>query len=449
MNTVAEKPVTALTLPERAAVALGTAQHEIKLRELVQASCRIVAVTNKAGRDECHTAYMVLKNTRCSITNLSDDATEDAKAFTKAVKAEAVRLLKITEAEESRLQALRDEWDAKIEAEKQAKIAAERARYDAIQSDIDGLRAIPQKMIGMDSIAFFDGIKDLQKMEFRVERFAEFADKASEVVADVIRSLQVMMDVAIASEAATLAAEQTRIAEAARIEAERAELAELRAAAAKVAAEQSAEAKRIADLAAAQEAEAKRQRDQAAAEQAERERVAAEAQAKANAELKAAQDKLAADVAAHEAEVKRESDHADALAMNDARDAAILAIDHSEALAMNDQFDYNKFEQAAFDAAGHADDLARCTATVAECLADGRAGIDALTDAADEDMDGRVKSLIIWAEEALDFIVSGIPDRNCSCFISPPCNDCVDHSGVREIAENLREAIDALKGGAA
>lgn len=24
------------------------------------------------------------------------------------------------------------------------------------------------------------------------------------------------------------------------------------------------------------------------------------------------------------------------------------------------------------------------------------------------------------------------PDRNCSCHISPPCNDCVDYSGIRE-----------------
>ena len=96
-----------LSLPQRAAVALGTAEHEQRLIALVKESERIIDVKNKAGRDECHTAYMVLKNTRISITGLADNATEDAKAFTKAVKAEALRLLDITKAEESRLQELR------------------------------------------------------------------------------------------------------------------------------------------------------------------------------------------------------------------------------------------------------------------------------------------------------------------------------------------------------
>lgn len=37
------------------------------------------------------------------------------------------------------------------------------------------------------------------------------------------------------------------------------------------------------------------------------------------------------------------------------------------------------------------------------------------------------------------------PDRNCSCHISPPCSDCVDHSGTREALEDAHAAIAALK----
>ena len=33
------------------------------------------------------------------------------------------------------------------------------------------------------------------------------------------------------------------------------------------------------------------------------------------------------------------------------------------------------------------------------------------------------------------------PERNCSCHISPPCNDCVDNSCLRETFENARAAI--------
>lgn len=35
------------------------------------------------------------------------------------------------------------------------------------------------------------------------------------------------------------------------------------------------------------------------------------------------------------------------------------------------------------------------------------------------------------------------PERNCSCHLSPPCNDCVDYSGLREAFEAPREAMEA------
>ena len=33
------------------------------------------------------------------------------------------------------------------------------------------------------------------------------------------------------------------------------------------------------------------------------------------------------------------------------------------------------------------------------------------------------------------------PEANCSCHISPPCNDCVNHWGTRELIENARAAL--------
>lgn len=38
------------------------------------------------------------------------------------------------------------------------------------------------------------------------------------------------------------------------------------------------------------------------------------------------------------------------------------------------------------------------------------------------------------------------PERNCSCHISPPCNDCVDYSGVREAIEYAEKLIAEAKG---
>lgn len=37
------------------------------------------------------------------------------------------------------------------------------------------------------------------------------------------------------------------------------------------------------------------------------------------------------------------------------------------------------------------------------------------------------------------------PKRNCSCHIRPPCNDCVDHSALREFFNDTREALAAIK----
>lgn len=39
------------------------------------------------------------------------------------------------------------------------------------------------------------------------------------------------------------------------------------------------------------------------------------------------------------------------------------------------------------------------------------------------------------------------PDRNCSCHISPPCSDCVDHSFWRDALADARAAL-AKRGGA-
>lgn len=53
-------------------------------------------------------------------------------------------------------------------------------------------------------------------------------------------------------------------------------------------------------------------------------------------------------------------------------------------------------------------------------------------------------------EDVLDFIGEP-PLPNCSCHISPPCNDCVDHAEAREINSRIESALTrhrAKQGGA-
>jgi hypothetical protein len=305
-----------LSLPQRAAVALGTAEHEIRLIALVKDSERIVDVKDKAGRDECHTAYMVLKNTRIGITGMADNATEDAKAFTKAVKAEALRLLDITKAEESRLQELRDAFDAKVQAEKYAKIAAERARMDGIKADIQSIRNLALNAVGKPSIIIKAVIDSLDAIDETESRFAEFVPDAHLAINETLNTLIDLHNSTLDSEAEALRQQAEREAAAAQAQKEREELAAAQA-----------ELKR---QQAAQAAETQRQRDALAAEmKADREKLEELRKQKEDADrlAKAESDRVAAEHAQKMVEQQA------------AMDARQRDLDHAEALQMNAMFD--------------------------------------------------------------------------------------------------------------
>ena len=36
------------------------------------------------------------------------------------------------------------------------------------------------------------------------------------------------------------------------------------------------------------------------------------------------------------------------------------------------------------------------------------------------------------------------PEKNCTCHLAPPCNDCVEHSAVREFFIDARKALAAI-----
>lgn len=219
------KPSAELTLPQRAAVALDTSAHEKALRALVETSASIKEVKNKDGREECHAAYMLLKNTRVAIGHKATAATEDAKAFTKAVNEEKDRLIGIASKEETRLQTLRDTWDAAIEAEKAAKIAAERNRIAGIQADIQGIRDVIIGVVGKDSAQIQVARMAVDSINGADEsRFDEFTAEASKVIAETSAKLAAMFDAAVEAEEKAIKDAADRDAEAKHIADERAEL---------------------------------------------------------------------------------------------------------------------------------------------------------------------------------------------------------------------------------
>lgn len=50
-----------------------------------------------------------------------------------------------------------------------------------------------------------------------------------------------------------------------------------------------------------------------------------------------------------------------------------------------------------------------------------------------------IYGLVRMLEKCREFISP--PERNCSCHILPPCSDCVDYGGERELADEIDAAI--------
>ncbi len=253
---------TALAPAARAALALDSAKHRTELAELVKKSAGIVSVLNGDARDEAHRAGMVLKTARVTIQKRGKEAREDATAFSKAVINEEAALVDLNIPEERRVLALRDAWDSKIEAERQAKISAERERVEALQRRVALLRNIPATMTGKSAAEISNEIGFLAGST-PGESFEEFEEQAKAARLEVLSQLAKMeteqRGVEHAQEMARQEAarqQQEQAEEAARLKAEREELARLRA----------EQAERL-------EAEQRQQREAMAAERAEADRI--------------------------------------------------------------------------------------------------------------------------------------------------------------------------------
>jgi hypothetical protein len=182
-----------LTVPERAAIALGTAEHEKNLLALATKYADITKIVNSAGREQCHSAYMELKNTRVNIEGAGKSAREDANAFQKAVIKEVERLTAITAEEELRLRLLRDSYDAEREAERQAKAAVDKARVDAIRAKIDEIKDCVVVGMGRSSDDLESAISELESTEITLDEYGEFAGEAQAAQAATVVKLKEML----------------------------------------------------------------------------------------------------------------------------------------------------------------------------------------------------------------------------------------------------------------
>lgn len=217
-TAVAVIPPKPPTVIERALSVFSAVPDEESLRELAKQSATITEITNEAGKDQCHASRMILKNTRLEIKRVGEDGREDAVQTSKAIIARQNALIAITQPEEDRLQAIQDAWDAKVEAEKEAKIQAEIARVAHIQERVAELRGCQTLSPSSGSQLILEHIADLEALPVDAS-FEEFEQQASDAKTAALVRLNGILGAAVAHEA-----------EQAKIIAEREELAKFRAA---------------------------------------------------------------------------------------------------------------------------------------------------------------------------------------------------------------------------
>ena len=256
---------TQLTVQQRAAVALESSKAAAELQALAESSKGITAITNRAGREECHSAAMAATKARTGIVQAGKAARDDANQFSKAVIAEEARLVAIIQPEESRLKALRDEWDAEAAREKAGKAEAERLRVLEITERIALFKQATADAARFDVPAAQAGeiLAELQAIEID-SSFAEFFGEAKEAHAAAVAEIRATVEAKHAAEAAAAKAEAER-AEAARVAAEEARIAEQKRK------EEAVAAKAKADAEAAERAE--RERVEAAARKVEQDKA--------------------------------------------------------------------------------------------------------------------------------------------------------------------------------
>lgn len=228
--------ITALPPADRALIVLDSTKTEEHLKALVVEAAPITEVNSPAGREQAHRVGMKLKNARVTIEKTGKSAREDAQAFSKAVIDEQKRLIGMVEGEEKRIIDLRDGYDAKIEAEKAAKAAAEAARISTIQGKIAGIRALPLGLAGETSEVIEAEMGALASFTPSEEAFQEFTDDCKAAISECMLALDdLLQKVRAQEEAAAAAVEAKRVAdealaaERAAIEAERAAIARERA----------------------------------------------------------------------------------------------------------------------------------------------------------------------------------------------------------------------------
>lgn len=60
-----------------------------------------------------------------------------------------------------------------------------------------------------------------------------------------------------------------------------------------------------------------------------------------------------------------------------------------------------------------------------------------------------IDTLSARLQALIDMTEPLVPEKNCACHLSPPCDDCVEYWGVRDALENANSLLQKLNAAAA
>jgi colicin import membrane protein len=303
----------------------------------------IYDVTKPEEMEAAREARRAIKAPRVEVEKIRKAAKAPLLEIGRKLDGEAARITKELEALEEPIDLQIRKEEARVEAERQAKIKAEQERVAGIQTRIRGFWTAAEMATrtNLTAAQLSNHIADLEAIEID-ESFAEFNGNAEIEKAGALKKLGEMRGAA-----------RDREIEAERVATEREALAKQRA---EQEAANQAERNRIA----AEEAAAKTRRDAEEAEskarRAEEDRVAREAQEKVAAaqraeaaRLKAERERLEAEEAARKADEKRRAEEAEAERLRSEREAQekVAAAQRAEAARLKAERERLEAEEAA------------------------------------------------------------------------------------------------------
>lgn len=265
----------------------GIAELEAKHKGLV------VAHGDKKGYLALTQAIAEVRTARTDVEKRRKELKQDALDYGRLVDSTAKAITERLEAIETPLKQNKEQIDAENERIRKEKEEAERLRVAGIQSQIAAIANAPAALATATADRLRQAIEKAQAMEISIAEYEEFTQQATDAKTAAIAALNDLLTARIAADEA----EAARIAEQARIDAERkAEAERLAAEQARLAAERAEFDRQQAEARRQQEEADRARREAEAAEQAKRDaeaRAQQEELDRQRAELKAAQDALA------------------------------------------------------------------------------------------------------------------------------------------------------------